>query len=197
LPAALRAKIRERFALDFVRAKGEDVVDEELPLPQPSHVAPAAGGAWEAEDFAEPPSPAPMGARTIISIGVDNGTLADSGAITPELLIDVLQAGKHSLFESLFGQMTGLRPPLSQRVIYGTGGEDLAIACRALQIDKLLFPRIFLLSRRHRPGNPPADPRELSRSLAIFDNMPAAAAREILVGWQREVSGYHDAAERF
>ena len=51
--------------------------------------------------------------------------------ITPEFLIQVLRQGEITLFEALFGKLSGLPAPRLQRVLYDSGGDGLAIACRA------------------------------------------------------------------
>ncbi len=115
--------------------------------------------------------------------------------VTPDFLIQVLRQGEIRLFEALFGQMSGLKAPRLQGVLYDSGGEGLAIACRAMEMPKPTFATIFLLSRRGRPGTQFIDPRELSRALLIFDKMNPNAAVEVMKSWRRDWT-YQDATER-
>ncbi len=112
--------------------------------------------------------------------------LVQQKQITPDFLIQVLRQGEIPLFEALFGELSGLRSPRLQQVIYDSGGEGLAIACRALEMPKPSFATIFLLSRRGRGGKQVVDPRDLSRALMIFDKINPKTAIEVLKSWRRD-----------
>ena len=115
--------------------------------------------------------------------------------VTPDFLIQVLRQGEVPLFEALFGELSGLKAPRLQSVLYDSGGEGLAIACRAMAMPKPTFATIFLLSRRGHTGKQIVDPRELSRALLLFDKIVPAAAAEVMKGWSRDWK-YQDAVER-
>lgn len=106
--------------------------------------------------------------------------------IDAPLIIKVLRRGEIALFEALFGEVSGIRPPRLQHVLYETGGKGLAIACKALDIEKANFAPIFLLSRKGRGGEQVVDPREVSGVLQFFDNIARDAAHEVLRAWQRD-----------
>ncbi len=112
--------------------------------------------------------------------------LVQQKQVTPDFLIQVLRQGEIPLFEALFGELSGLRPPRLEQVIYDSGGEGLAIACRALEMPKPSFATIFLLSRRGRGGKQVVDPRDLSRALMIFDKINPKSAIEVLKSWRRD-----------
>ena len=107
----------------------------------------------------------------------------------------MLRQGEINLFEALFGALSGLKATRLQSVLYDSGGEGLAIACRAIEMPKPTFATIFLLSRRGRPGKQDVDPRELSHALLLFDKMNPNAAGEVMKGWRRDWR-YQDAIER-
>lgn len=111
--------------------------------------------------------------------------LAD-GEITARHLVQILREGRISLFEMLFARRCGLRARLIRRFLYEPGGEALAIACRAVAIDKPVFASIFLLSRQARPGDKQVDPAELVKVLEFFDGIDAKAAGRMLRRWQRD-----------
>jgi len=121
--------------------------------------------------------------------------LTEQRKITPDFLIQVLRQGEIPLFEALFSELSGLKAPRLQNVLYDSGGEGLAIACRAMAMPKPTFATIFLLSRRGRTGNQIVDPRELSRALLLFDKIAPVAAAEVMKGWCRDWA-YQDAVER-
>src|SRR3546814_5943261 len=56
-------------------------------------------------------------------------------------IVQALRRGNLPLFELLFSELTHLRTPQLQRIVYGGRGEDLAIVCRAVGVDKLLLDR--------------------------------------------------------
>ena len=112
--------------------------------------------------------------------------LADEDSITPQLLIQALRQGEVSLFQSLFGKLAQIRPRLVRRLMFEPNGEALAVACKALRIDKADFASIFLLSRKARPGDKSVDPDELTRALAMFDRVMPDGARRVLSRWQRD-----------
>ena len=109
--------------------------------------------------------------------------LKANNVITPKLLVQTLREGEISLFEGLFGELTGLRTTLVRRFIFEQGGEGLAIACKAVGIDKPDFASIFLLSRSARPGEKIVDPNELSRAIDFFDRVRPETAQKVLRRW--------------
>jgi len=121
--------------------------------------------------------------------------IADQKKITPEFLVQVLRQGEIRLFEALFAELSGIQPPRLNHVLYDSGGEGLAVACRALRMPKTSFATIFLLSRRGRPGRQVVDPRELSRSLLLFDKVHPSTAEDVVAAWRRDPK-YVSAIER-
>jgi uncharacterized protein (DUF2336 family) len=112
--------------------------------------------------------------------------LANAGKLTPGRLIQAMRQGEVSLFIAMLAHLTGLRLPLVRRLLFEPGGEGLVVACRALGFDKTIVASIFLLCRRARPGDWAADPRELSRVLALYDRVQPAAAHAVLARWRRD-----------
>ena len=112
--------------------------------------------------------------------------LANAGKLTPGRLIQAMRQGEVSLFIAMLAHLTGLRLPLVRRLLFEPGGEGLVVASRALGFDKAIVASIFLLCRRARPGDWAADPRELSRVLALYDRVQPAAAHAVLARWRRD-----------
>ena len=79
--------------------------------------------------------------------------------------------------------MTGLRPPCLQKVVYGAGGENLAITCRALGLGKPVMTSIFIWSRKGRADLGPVNPRELSGAMTAFDETSPEAAQDMISAW--------------
>lgn len=101
-------------------------------------------------------------------------------------IVQALRQGNLPLFELLFGELTGLRAPQLQRVVYGGHGEDLLVVCRAIGVEKLLFGSIFLLTDPLRGGDANEDSARAEEVLRMYDRLPAAIAREVLRKWQQK-----------
>ena len=120
------------------------------------------------------------------------GQIAESRGVDPALLLKVLRSGEIPLFEALFAEFSGVRPPRLQHVLYETGGKGLAVVCKALEVDKATFTPIYLLSRRGESGEQVVPPKALSAVMAFFDSVRPNDAREVLRSWQRD-NAYQDA----
>jgi uncharacterized protein (DUF2336 family) len=110
--------------------------------------------------------------------------LASRNAITPTLLVQTLRKGEVGMFEGMFAQSTGLRAALVRRLIFEPGGEGLAIACKAIGMNKPDFGSLFLLSRAARPGDKSVDPREVARAMSFFDRLKPEIANKVVARWK-------------
>jgi uncharacterized protein (DUF2336 family) len=111
--------------------------------------------------------------------------LADLGEITAARLVETLRQGEVALFEAMFAKATGLRLTLVRRFLFETGGEGLAIACKAIGIDVDAYASLYALSRKAR-HDPLAEAAELSRAASFYDRLDRRAAATMLRKWQRE-----------
>lgn len=102
----------------------------------------------------------------------------------PGVLLQLLRAGEIAMFEALLARKTGLRLTLARRAFYEPGGRPLAIACKAIGVEKAHFAAIFLLARQARPGDKSVDPRELHNILAFYDGLTVAEARSTIEDWR-------------
>lgn len=112
-------------------------------------------------------------------------TLVENQEITPDLLVSILEEGEVALFVSVFRKMTGLKEKLVMRMLFEPGGEGLVIACKAIDLEKVIFTSIFSLSRKARPALRDTLQRDLRRTLGLYDQMTRASARKVLRLWQR------------
>ena len=122
--------------------------------------------------------------------------LTESGSITAAMMIHVLRRGYPKLFQLLFGKLSRLESRAVKIMIAQQGGEALALACKALKIDKANFAPMFLLSRAARPGDHVVDPRELSRVLALYDRLSLETCEAVLSSWQQDCGQLFTMAER-
>ena len=115
--------------------------------------------------------------------------LADDDAVTPELLVTLLQDGEIPLFMTMFQRLTGLRERLVKRLVFEPGGEGLAIACKSAGLGKAIFSSVFTLTRKARPGTDKATRRDIRQVLNLYDHMTEDSAQHVVRRWQRNV-GY-------
>jgi uncharacterized protein (DUF2336 family) len=102
----------------------------------------------------------------------------------PGLLLQLLRAGEIAMFEALLARKTGLRLLVARRAFYEPGGRPLAIACKAIGVEKAHFAAIFLLARQARPGDKIVDPGELNTILAYYDGLAVDTAKRTVEEWR-------------
>lgn len=152
--AALRRFIVERFEIDPA------TIDEDLEA--------AAKQESRRDGEARPPSASDRLADT----------LAEAGLITSAALIQTLAQGQVPLFLAMLARKTGLRPETTRRLVFSDRC-GLAVACRAIGMDRASFARLAGLCAG---GGKPAD----ASVLRAYDQTAPAAARRIVRSWQRD-----------
>ncbi|MBI3451508.1 MAG: DUF2336 domain-containing protein, partial [Rhodospirillales bacterium] len=90
---------------------------------------------------------------------------ADGQVLNHHLLVQMLRGGKIAAFVAAFARFCRLQPLIVRRVVFDPSGESLAIACRAVNVERADFASIFMLSRQ---------------GLGHQGSMPATALRDIL-----------------
>jgi uncharacterized protein (DUF2336 family) len=126
-------------------------------------------------------------ADSLRSVADAHETPAAPGAAAhddPGVLLQLLRSGEIAMFEALLARKTGLRLQIARRAFYEPGGRPLAIACKAIGVEKAHFAAIFLLARQARPGDKSVDPRELHNILAFFDGLTVEDARATVDSWR-------------
>ncbi|MBT3400390.1 MAG: DUF2336 domain-containing protein [Rhodospirillaceae bacterium] len=111
--------------------------------------------------------------------------LVEQHGISAELMIEVLQAGEIALFEHMVEQATRLRQPLVRRLIYESGGEGLAIVCRAMGYTVAEFLILAELCRAARPQRSEEYPVTRMKPDAFYELIHPAAAGLVLDRWRR------------
>jgi uncharacterized protein (DUF2336 family) len=83
-----------------------------------------------------------------------------AGQLRAGFLLRVLQQGQFDLFDIAFARLLDL-PVVEFRGLFYLGGpRAVALACRAVGIDKSVFPTVFNLSRSTQRTPPPLTPEE-------------------------------------
>ena len=110
--------------------------------------------------------------------------LEDAELETPDMLLAALREGEIQLFLAMFARLTGLRRKLIMRLIFESGGEGLAIACKSIGIGKVTFSSIYTLCRKSQPKSVVSMKRESGRLMALYDQMTKEAACDVVHKWR-------------
>tara|TARA_R110002110_G_scaffold415612_2_gene651577 strand:+ start:37988 stop:39187 length:1200 start_codon:yes stop_codon:yes gene_type:complete len=111
--------------------------------------------------------------------------LIDQHGPSADLMIQVLQTGEVTLFVHMLEQATRLRRPLIQRLIYESGGEGLAIVCRALGFTITDYQTLSELCRKALTLQTAMYPIARSQPDKFYELIHPAAAEQVLDRWRR------------
>lgn len=96
---------------------------------------------------ASPPVPAAQPAMSAVKL-VDK--LSAAGQLRAGFLLRVLHQGQLDLFEVAFAKLLEVEIGQLRRILYGAGAGPVALACRAVGIDRCVFSTVYNLSRQAR-----------------------------------------------
>jgi uncharacterized protein (DUF2336 family) len=102
--------------------------------------------------------------------------LATSGQLKAGFLLRVLHQGQIDLFDLAFARLLGSPLADTRRKFYEMGPKPVALACRAVGIDRCVFATVFNLSRQARNMRPVLSNVELAEVQAIFTGFTKASA---------------------
>jgi uncharacterized protein (DUF2336 family) len=94
--------------------------------------------------------------------------LAASGQLKPGFLLRVLHQGQIDLFDLAFAKLLGAPLADARRKLYEMGPRPVALACRAVGIDRCVFATVFNLSRQARNLRPVLSQAELTDVQSVF-----------------------------
>jgi uncharacterized protein (DUF2336 family) len=136
----------------------------------PEAVASAVGQASQSVQHAQPGEAGDASAQKLVD------KLSSAGQLRAGFLLRVLHQGQIDMFDVAFAKMLGLEVSQFRAVFYRGGPRAVALACRAVGIDKCVFQTVFNLSRRSR-GIPPLVSNEEQHDVeGIFGGVSKAEA---------------------
>lgn len=106
--------------------------------------------------------------------------LSRAGQLKPGFLVRVLQQGQTDLFDVGFAKLLELEPIAFRDIFYRRGPRPVALACRAVGIDRCVFPTIYSTSRRSGSVNPALSNDERTEIDAVFGSLTRKEALDIL-----------------
>ena len=117
------------------------------------------------------------------------------GKLNGKVLIDSLRQGEISLFETALAKLTRLNLKMTRRLIYEPGGEGIAMACKAINMQPKIFSTIYELTRLADPLRKAAHPKELDRVNEFYRKLKPRDAKTVVGRW-RQSSEYNHAIAR-
>ncbi len=136
-------------------------------------------------------SPASGREATLLAQGV-----ADARVLNERFLVQALRGGRVSAFVAGLAQLCRVEVAVARRIVFDRAGESLAIAVRAVGIDRSSFATIFLLTRQGSPtgarptgvqgAHAPTDPSVIRAMMAFFDKLDPDQARKVLRYWRAD-----------
>jgi uncharacterized protein (DUF2336 family) len=111
-----------------------------------------------------------------------------AGQLKASFLMKSLAQGEIELFELGFGKLINLKAEAMRKILYNRGYDGLAIACRAVGIDRSVFLTIFRMSREARQMACKITDDEMAHAFSLFQSMDQRKALLTVHRWAAEES---------
>ncbi|MDE2184941.1 MAG: DUF2336 domain-containing protein [Alphaproteobacteria bacterium] len=102
--------------------------------------------------------------------------LYDAGQLKAGFLLRVLHQGQADLFDLGFARLLNIPLTELRQALYERGPRPVALACRAVGIDRCVFTTVFNLSRQARMMRPVLTPNDMVTVDTVFNNFSKATA---------------------
>lgn len=106
--------------------------------------------------------------------------LLAAGQLRSSFLVRVLHQGQMELFEQGFAALLKMDVQTMRKALYGESPHTVALACRAVGIDRSVFMTVFNLSRHHRRIGAQLTESDQWEIQAIFNQVPKTEALDRL-----------------
>jgi uncharacterized protein (DUF2336 family) len=123
---------------------------------------------------AAPQPPAPDAPVTGIGKLIEKLFLA--GQLKASFLIRVLQQGNIDLFELGLARLLGLSTRETRQILYERGHTSVALACRAIGIDRSVFATVYNLSHKARALRPMLSDADMTEVDTVFEKTTKTSA---------------------
>ena len=100
------------------------------------------------------------------------------------LLLNLLREEDFRRFETQFGRYAVLPPSAIRRVLYHSGAEGLAIACKAIGFDAMTFSEIFFYLHGGRSNSQFRTSPKYREAMEYFYHVDPIRARHVLKTWR-------------
>jgi uncharacterized protein (DUF2336 family) len=102
----------------------------------------------------------------------------------PSVLVRLLKGGHASLFEALFARYLGVGIRLGRRILYQPDGRALAVACKAVGIERPVLAALLETIRAGRPREPRRGPDNFDAALDLFRRVTPQESLDVLARWR-------------
>lgn len=116
--------------------------------------------------------------------------LLDTGRLTINLIITLLQEGQVSLAISGLGKLTGVSEEFAKRALFDPWGDTLAILLKAIAANEGHLTLMYRLTRGARAPGSHAGPEEFLSILQLFESTTQASAGNLVRQWCRNPDYY-------
>jgi uncharacterized protein (DUF2336 family) len=103
-----------------------------------------------------------------------------AGQLKAGFLLRVLHQGQIDLFDLAFARLLDLPLAEFRQNLYERGPKAVALACRAVGIDRCVFATVYNLSRQARMMRPTLSQADMAEVQAVYDKFSKTAALEEL-----------------
>lgn len=117
--------------------------------------------------------------------------IAEEGELDEHFLVTALRQGEVALFEAAMCKMTELRPTIFRRILFESGGEALALLCRAIDLDVETFLTVYELSRKAKDGQKSTLSEERIKLRNLYESANRDDAEKVLKRWRRSAEYLH------
>lgn len=102
-------------------------------------------------------------------------------------LAAAIKRGNEGEYVKMFAEMAGIGQKAAARIMLDDDGQPLAVACKALEVDKAAFTNLFLVLdfQKHKKARPPAF---LNQATATFDKVGPQNAQATLEYWDMQMA---------
>lgn len=105
-------------------------------------------------------------------------------ALNERFLVQALRGGNVTAFTASFTRLCQLDLRIARRMIFDPAGEPLAVACKAIGIDRANFATIFMLTRKGQNKVMQGD--RLATILSFYDSLKPEQAGAMLAAWKAD-----------
>jgi uncharacterized protein (DUF2336 family) len=106
--------------------------------------------------------------------------LAASGQLKASFLMRVLSQGQVDLFDLGFSRLLNIDPPHFRNLFYENGPKQVALACRAVGIDRAVFPTVYNQSRQAHGRLAALNKPDIAEADMIFTGFTRQSALQAL-----------------
>jgi len=114
--------------------------------------------------------------------------LSQQGRLDARFLLQSLRQGRVAAFIAGLAQLAEVDQRTARSIVFSADGDALAVACRAIDVDRNTFATIYMLTRSARDGAAAGalKPDALARRLSFYDSISRESARVALRYWRRD-----------